>query len=78
MDWATFVGTAWHQAMLAMLLLFIAHRRNMGRPTGACSYAFLCFDQFDEGDRYSIRVDQLALFLLAAQEQRLAALEGVA
>ena len=31
MDWATFFGTAWHQAMLAMLLLFIAHRRNMGR-----------------------------------------------
>lgn len=49
-----------------------------GRPTGACSYAFLCFDQFDEGDRYSIRVDQLALFLLAAQEQRLVALEAYA
>lgn len=30
------------------------------------------------GDRYGVRPDQLALFLLAAQEQRLVALEGAA
>lgn len=31
MDWAAFVGSIWHEAMLAMLLLFLVHRRNMGR-----------------------------------------------
>lgn len=30
----------------------------------------------DGGDRYGVRTDQLALFLIAAQEQRLAALEA--
>ncbi|PKP96645.1 MAG: hypothetical protein CVT74_16430, partial [Alphaproteobacteria bacterium HGW-Alphaproteobacteria-13] len=52
-------------------------------------YAFLCWDQWDArqdaeegdpvqaaGDRFGIRPDQLALFLIAAQEARLAALEA--
>ena len=48
-------------------------------------YAFLCFDQWDgageggaAGDRFGIRSDQLALFLIAAQDARLAALEAAA
>lgn len=50
-----------------------------GRP-GDTPYAFLCWDAWaDEGgavhDRFGIRLDQLALFLIAAQERRLAALE---
>lgn len=49
-----------------------------GRP-GATPYAFLCWDEWGAGeDRFGIRPDQLALFLIAAQEQRLAALEGAA
>ena len=51
-------------------------------------YAFLCYDRWGEesdaegtsvraaGDRFGIRPDQLALFLIAAQEARLAALEA--
>ncbi len=47
------------------------------------SYAFLCYDEWEAdavkgtvaGDRFGIRPDQLALFLIAAQEMRLAALE---
>src|SRR3546814_9172900 len=50
-------------------------------------YAFLCWDGWDEerdaedrpvraaGDRFGIRPDQLSLFLIAAQEARLAMLE---
>ena len=50
-------------------------------------YAFLCHDAWDDaaddatrpaGDRFGIRGDQLALFLIAAQEERLAALEAAA
>lgn len=50
-------------------------------------YAFLCYDEWDEGpagedppagDRFGIRTDQLALFLIAAQEARLAAMEAAA
>ncbi|KTE00419.1 tail fiber domain-containing protein [Sphingopyxis sp. H115] len=54
-----------------------------GRP-GATPYAFLCWDEWADtasgegGDRFGIRPDQLALFLIAAQEQRLAALETAA
>ena len=52
-----------------------------GRP-GATPYAFLCWDAWAEGDeagdRFGIRPDQLALFLIAAQEARLAALEAAA
>ena len=45
---------------------------------GNTPYAFLCFDQWDETEtRYGLRIDQLALFLIAAQEQRLAALEAM-
>ncbi len=45
-------------------------------------HGFLCFDRWDEaddvpgGDRWGIRPDQLALFLIAAQEARIAALEA--
>jgi hypothetical protein len=58
---------------------------------GSTHYAFLCFDQWDAepdvpavmparpgieaGNRFGLRVDQLALFLIAAQEARIAALE---
>lgn len=52
-----------------------------GRP-GAMPYAFLCWDAWEDGDeardRFGIRTDQLALFLIAAQEARLAALETAA
>ena len=48
-------------------------------------YAFLCHDRWDEsadgseaGDRFGIRPDQLALFLIAGQEARIAALEAAA
>lgn len=46
-----------------------------GRP-GETPYAFLCFDLVEDKPRFGLRIDQLALFLLAAQEQRLAALEA--
>lgn len=50
----------------------------------SCSYAFLCHDAWEAGDlagteagdRFGVRSDQLALFLIAAQEARLAALEA--
>jgi len=64
-----------------------------GRP-GATPYAFLCWDEWGAegmagdpgdgeaaqpvGDRFGIREGQLALFLAAAQEARLAALEAAA
>lgn len=49
-------------------------------------YAWCCFDEWDAdpesereaGNRYGIRPDQLALWLIAAQEQRLLALEAAA
>lgn len=52
------------------------------------AYAFLCYDEWDAlppqgeepgrtaGSRFGIRPDQLALFLIAAQEARIAALEA--
>lgn len=57
---------------------------------GATPYAFLCWDAWDEerdaagdvvrapGDRFGIRPDQLALFLIAGLETRIAALEAAA
>ncbi len=44
-----------------------------GLPSGKCPYAFLCFDAWDAdeesgreaGNRYGLRTDQLALFLVA-------------
>ena len=55
--------------------------------TPSSRYAFLCHDAWDQtggsgdeaaADRFGIRTDQLALFLIAAQEARLAALEAAA
>lgn len=54
-----------------------------GRPVGT-PYAFLCWDAEPEADageaddRFGIRIDQLTLFLIAAQEARIAALEAAA
>ncbi|HKX89130.1 MAG TPA: tail fiber domain-containing protein [Sphingopyxis sp.] len=54
-----------------------------GRP-GRTPYAFLCWDEWETGpdrpagNRFGIRIDQLALFLIAAQEARLRALEAAA
>ena len=52
-----------------------------GRP-GATPYAFLCWDEWEtEGEtrtRFGIRPDQLALFLIAGQAARIAALEAAA
>jgi hypothetical protein len=51
---------------------------------GATPYAFLCWDQWHDGEtgeggnRFGVRPDQLALFLIAAQHQRLTALEATA
>lgn len=52
--------------------------------TPSSRYAFLCYDEWDAdeaagvapGTRFGIRPDQLALFLIAAQEARLAAIEA--
>lgn len=61
-----------------------------GESDPTSRYAFLCHDGWDEerdgegvlagaaGDRFGIRPDQLALFVIAAQEARLAALEAAA
>lgn len=54
-----------------------------GRP-GLTPYAFLCWDEWEDEraaarrDRFGIRPDQLSLFLIAAQEARLAVLEAAA
>jgi hypothetical protein len=54
-----------------------------GAP-GVTPYAFLCWDEWagsaggEGGDRFGIRADQLALFLIAGQEQRLTLLEAAA
>lgn len=54
---------------------------------GDTPYAFLCWDAWDAesdggtgegGDRFGIRPDQLALFLIAALAERMARLEGAA
>jgi hypothetical protein len=52
---------------------------------GRTPYAFLCWDRWDgkedgqaPGDRFGVRTDQLALFVAAAQEVRLTALEQAA
>lgn len=53
--------------------------------TPSCPYAFLCYDEWeadaeagiDAGHRFGIRPDQLAMFLIAAQEARLTALEAL-
>lgn len=52
--------------------------------TPSSSYAFLCYDEWgadeehgiEAGNRFGIRPDQLALFLIAAQEARIAAIEA--
>ena len=52
--------------------------------TPTCPYAFLCYDEWEAdaeagieaGHRFGIRPDQLAMFLIAAQEARLTALEA--
>ena len=46
-----------------------------GRP-GDAPYAFLCWDEWDDGTRYGLRVDQLTLFLVACLEARISAMEG--
>lgn len=52
-----------------------------GKP-GAAPYAFLCWDSWSDGkggrkrDRFGVRPDQLTLFIAAAQEARLTALEA--
>lgn len=56
-----------------------------GRP-GDTRYAFLCWDEWQAAageaiarrDRFGIRTDQLILFLVAAQEARIGALEAAA
>lgn len=51
---------------------------------GATPYAFLCWDEWEAGpdgetrNRFGVRPDQLALFLIAGLEQRLAAQEAAA
>lgn len=47
---------------------------------GHTPYAFLCWDQGEAagGGRFGVRPDQLALFLIAAQEARIAAQEAAA
>ena len=53
-----------------------------GEDAPGSRYAFLCRDVWEENgalrDRFGIRPDQLALFLIAAQEQRLRAIEALA
>jgi hypothetical protein len=45
---------------------------------GATPYGFLCWDKWDGGARFGVRSDQLALFIAAGQEARIAALEAAA
>lgn len=46
--------------------------------TPSCPYGFLCWDEVEDNPngRFGIRIEQLALFLIAAQEARLTALEA--
>lgn len=39
-------------------------------------YAFICYDAWEDGDRFSFRHDQLSLFMARAVEERLAAIEA--
>lgn len=57
----------------------IAETGEGARPDSR--YAFLCWDRWGGetgGERFGIRADQLALFLIAAQDARIAALEAAA
>lgn len=81
-------GARWHFGVRAQAVWAIMADEGLidpidadGRP-GATPYAFLCWDAWDVdddgemADRFGIRPDQLALFLIAAQERRIAMLEG--
>lgn len=50
----------------------------LGGPAASTPYAFLCLDSWDDGERFGVRPDQLALFLIAAMEQRISAIEAAA
>jgi hypothetical protein len=75
-----------HIGLLAQQVRKIMKRHKLD----AAKYGFFCYDKWDEyptmgedgkdymapaGDRYSVRYDELTLFMLAAQEQRLQRLE---
>jgi hypothetical protein len=76
-----------HVGVLAQQVREVMERHNLD----ATRYGFFCFDEWGKtshtdpdgkemvtpaGDRYSVRYDELTLFMLAAQEQRLAKLEN--
>jgi hypothetical protein len=77
-----------HVGILAQKVSDIMERNGLD----ATRYGFFCYDEWEEerhtdplneietvtpaGNRFSVRYDELTLFMLAAQEQRLAALEA--
>lgn len=82
-------GARYHFGIAAQTVweIFAAHGLvdpiEDGKP-GETPYGFLCWDEWDEeaepelgaGNRYGVRTDELALFLLAVQARRQAELEA--
>lgn len=68
-----------HVGILAQTVQTVMERHGLD----AHRYGFFCWDQWEAdenkpaGDRFGVRYDELAMFVAAAQEQRLAALEAL-
>jgi len=78
-------GARYHYGVRAQAVWDIMADEGLCDPSSAAPceqpYAFLCHDAWSGesgagGSRFGIRPDQLALFLIAAQETRIAMLEG--
>jgi len=78
-------GARYHFGVRAQAVWDIMADEGLCDPSSAAPcdqrYAFLCHDAWSDesgagGSRFGIRPDQLALFLIAAQETRIAMLEG--
>jgi hypothetical protein len=78
----------WHVGVVAQTLEKILNKHGLD----PFKYSFLCYDEWEEstdtnhsgdeiitpaGNRYSVRYQDLTMFMLAAQEQRLAKLEEI-
>lgn len=82
-------GARYHFGARAQAVWAIMADEDLIDPIGegvtpSSAYAFLCYDEWEAdeatgveaGNRFGIRPDQLALFLIAAQEARIAAIEA--
>lgn len=82
-------GTREHVGVIAQAVWAIMADEGLVDPIvegelPSSRYAFLCYDEWEAdverdieaGNRFGIRPDQLALFLIAAQEARISALEA--